>query len=165
MEQLGIQPVQLLMQIINFGILVFLLNKFLYAPIVRMLDERKRKIEEGLASTKSMEIEAQKTEKNRQEIIEKARIEGKHVIEEAKKAAKRVEEELVKKAKQEAAAVVAKGHEDIEAESKRLKEQLQKESVELAALMTERILSHVLSEKEHHEIIEKRMKDISKLIQ
>lgn len=153
------------MQIINFSVLVFLLKKFLYVPIVRMLDERKKKIEEGLASAKTMEAQVERAEKKQQEVLEKARQEGRRVIEEAKKAAKRVEEELIVKAKKEAAAVVAKGHEDIEAEQKRMKERMQKESIELASKMTERILAGVLSEKEQREIIEKRMKDVSRLIQ
>ena len=54
MEKLGIEPILLLTQVINFTILVVVLTKFLYKPILKMLDERKKKIEEGLTLSREM---------------------------------------------------------------------------------------------------------------
>ena len=43
MEQLGIEPLQLITQILNFAVLVFFLNKYLYKPILNTLETRKKK--------------------------------------------------------------------------------------------------------------------------
>lgn len=165
MEQLGIQPWGIIWQVVNFLVLLYLLKRFLYAPVLRMLDERRKKIEDGLQSAKRMEETLQKSEKKQQEVLVAAREEGKKLIDDAKKAARRTEEELIQKAHQEAEAIIQKSHQEIAAERKQMQEQLQKESVDLAMQMLEKVLTQVLSEKEQQEIIEKRMKDISRLIQ
>ena len=48
MENIGIEPYQLLTQVINFALMIFILTKLLYKPILKGLEERKKKIEEGL---------------------------------------------------------------------------------------------------------------------
>src|SRR3989338_9157846 len=54
MDKIGVEPVALLTQIINFLLMVLILSKILYKPILKMLDERKKKIEEGLKYTAKM---------------------------------------------------------------------------------------------------------------
>ena len=73
MENLGIQPVPLLLQAINFLLLLFILKKYLYKPILKALEDRKKKIEEGLAYSEKMKAEAEKSEKKREEIISRAK--------------------------------------------------------------------------------------------
>jgi len=55
MEALGLDIRLLVAQLINFGLLIFLLNKFLYKPLIKMLDDRKKKIAE--AAENSIKIE------------------------------------------------------------------------------------------------------------
>ncbi len=163
MENLGIQPVSLITQLINFAIMVVILTKFLYKPILKILEERKRKIEENLELNEKLKKELEANEQKRLEIIDKARAEGKKIIEEAKKAAKQVEAELIKKAEAEAAAIVAKSKKEIEIEREELEKKLKKQTVEIAGAMAEKIISEVLSEKDHRNIIEKKLKEIAKL--
>ena len=54
MEKLGIELTQILTQIFNFTLMVFLLTKLLYKPVIKKLEERKAKIAEGLAYTEKM---------------------------------------------------------------------------------------------------------------
>ena len=56
MDKLGIEPVMLLTQVINFLVLVILLTKFLYKPILKLIDERRKKIEEGLQLAQEMKL-------------------------------------------------------------------------------------------------------------
>ena len=109
MENLGIQPISLLLQSINFLLLLLILKKFLYKPILKVLADRKKKIEEGLSYSDKMKSEFEKSEKKRDEILVRARSDGKTIIEEAKRAAKKREEELLEKAQREAQEIIAKG--------------------------------------------------------
>ena len=113
MEKLGINAIQILAQLINFGIILFVLKKFLYKPVLFMLDKRKQTIEDNIKlqadlgkrvaalTEKEKELE-KKTKSNAvkiadearregeeaaREIIEKAKIEVKNLIEEAKREA------------------------------------------------------------------------------
>ena len=91
MEKLGIQPVQLLAQVFNFLILIILLRKYLYKPILKMLEERRKKIEEGLKSSEQAKKELDEAEKKKAEIISKAKLEASKIMDEAKKAGKKQE--------------------------------------------------------------------------
>jgi len=163
MENLGIQPISLLTQIINFAIMVVVLTKFLYKPILKVIEERKKKIEESLELTEKLKKDVEKNEQKRLEIIDEARAEGKKIIEEVKKSAKQMEAELVRKAQAEAAAIVEKSKKEIEAERGELEKKLKEQTVEIAAAMAEKIISEVLSEKDHRNIIEKKLKEIARL--
>src|SRR3989344_7992101 len=102
MEKLGIQPLSLLLQVINFLILLFVLKKYLYTPILNMLNDRKKKIEEGLSYSEKMKSEFEKSEKKRAEIIDKGKLEAQKIVEEGRHAAKGKENELIAKAEKEA---------------------------------------------------------------
>ena len=82
MESLGIDLKLIIIQIINFGLLLFLLTKFLYKPILRLLDERKKKIEESLANAQKIAEEKVKLEEEKTKEITEAREVGKRIIEE-----------------------------------------------------------------------------------
>ena len=60
MEKLGIQLPMLLTQIVNFTIMLLLLTKFLYKPILKALKERKEKISQGLIYAEKMQAEEEK---------------------------------------------------------------------------------------------------------
>ena len=102
MENIGIQPIYLIAQIINFGILVFILTKLLYKPILKMLDERKHRIEEQMILASKMKEEFENDEKKRQQILISAKEEAKKIIDVAKKTGKKEEAEIIQKAKNEA---------------------------------------------------------------
>lgn len=161
MEKLGIQPIQLLTQTINFLIMVFVLQKLLYKPIMTALENRRKKIEEGLKLTQMLKVEMEKVEKKKGEILEKARKDARVVIEDGKKAGEGVRAEIIAKAQEEAKEIVEKGRKDIELERKEMEVQLQGQTVEIAAEMTRRLLSDTLSVADQKTIIEKRLKKIA----
>lgn len=104
MENLGLDWKVLLAQLVNFGILLVVLKKYLYKPLVKAIDERNKKISTALDDSKRIEeklagIEKKETElldlarekakKEREEIIDMANKEREKMIEDAKVAANR----------------------------------------------------------------------------
>src|SRR3989338_7324895 len=137
MENLGIQPISLLLQSINFLLLLLILKKFLYKPILKVLADRKKKIEEGLSYSDKMKSEFEKSEKKRDEILVRARSDGKTIIEEAKRAAKKREEELLEKAQREAQEMIAKK-------------------------IVEKVIKEALTENTQKALIDRKIKEIAK---
>ncbi len=164
MDKLGVEPIQLLTQSINFVIMLFLLTKFLYKPILKVLDERKKKIAEGLASADKGKIEAEKTENKRQEVLAKAKEEGRKIIEEGKLAGKRLEAEIVEKAHLEATEIIEKAKKDIELERENMEKHLKNKTVEIALALVTKVLSESLTEKNQKDIIDKKLSIIAKQI-
>lgn len=161
MEQLGIEPLQILAQVFNFTVLVILLNKLLYKPILKALDERRNKINEGLKYAEKMKIEEEKSAKKREEIIKKARIEAVEIIDEAKRAGKRQENEIIEKAISEKNAIMEKGKEELQSLKNEMQRQLKKETVELAGKWVEAILVKSLDNKNQLNIISKKIEEMA----
>lgn len=164
MEQLGVEPIQLLTQIFNFLVMAFLLTKILYKPIVKSLEERRKKIAEGLAYSEKMKDEAEKNEKKRVEVVNKAKVEAREIIEEAKKSAKSVEADIIKKAHIEAENILEKSRKELDLEKSEIERQLSGKTVEIASNMVRKVFEQVLSEKEQKLILDKKIKDISKFL-
>lgn len=162
MEQLGIEPLQILAQIFNFTVLVILLNKLLYKPILKALEERKKKIKEGLDAAEKMKAEEEISGKKREEIIKKARLEASQIIEEGKKAGKLQESEIIEKAVSEKNSILEKGREELQSLKKEMVSQLRKETVDLAKSWVEAILARALDNKSQLNIINKKILELSK---
>lgn len=163
MENLGIDLKLLIAQIVNFAIIVVVLSKFLYKPILAMLAKRKKEIDEGLALTEKMRIEEERQQEKRQKMLAITRREAQEILEEARKQAKVEEKEIVESAHKEAEAVVAKGKTEVERARVEMEKNIQKSAVTLAVAMTERLLEKVLSAEEKHKLIAKNVKDIENL--
>ena len=164
MESLGIQPLQIMTQIINFVLLFILLNKFLYKPITKALRDRAKKIEEGIMYSDKMKSEFEKSEKKKTEIIDRARAEAKTIIEEAKKTARIVDAEALEKTKKEAETLLAKAQKEALTYKKTIDKDTQKQSVELAQAMTQKILDKLLNNEKQQIIINKMLKELEATI-
>lgn len=162
MEQLGIEPLQLLTQILNFAIMVGVLTYFLFKPILKMLKGRRDKIAEGLSYAEKMKTEAEKTEGKRQAVLQEAKEEGSRIIEESKKSGKLVEAEIIEKAHEEARAIVEKGKSDIEIERADMEKKLKSEMIEVAAAIAQKTLESAISTKMHRAIIDKKIRELAK---
>lgn len=158
MEKLGISPIQLIAQIINFVIMIVVLKKLLYQPILTALENRRKKIEEGLNYSEKMKQELEKVEKKKTEILEEAKKEARGVLEDSKKTAEGVRIEILEKAQTEAKAIIEKGKKDVEQERKDMEYRLELETVEVASQMAAKALEDVLTAADQKTIIEKKLK-------
>ena len=83
LNNIGINPVFLLAQIVNFVVLALLLRALLYGPITKMLDERRAKIEKGLEDARQAEAALANAETERQKVLDSARAEAQKIRAEA----------------------------------------------------------------------------------
>lgn len=160
MKELGIDPKLLLAQLINFAILVFVLKKFLYKPVIAMLEKRKKEIDEGLKLSEKMKDEEEKLEDKHRKVIETARKEAKEIVEEAKKQAKGQTKEIIERAHKEAADIIEKAKEQVIISRKGSEKELREEAVNMAVAMIKRVVPISLSVEEHRKILAKQIKDL-----
>ena len=160
MEQLGIEPTLLLAQIVNFLIILFVLSKLLYKPVLAMLEKRKKEIAEGLALTEKMRQEEEKTQVKREKVLEEARREARNIVDAAKKEAEAEHKEIVATAHKEATAVLEKGKEDVAGLRAKMEHDVQSAAVELAMAMSKKLLGNVLTGVDHHKLLAKHMKEL-----
>ena len=164
MDKLGIEPRLLLAQVVNFSIIVFVLTKLLYKPILAMLEKRRREIEEGLALTAKMREEEEKIAVKKQKVLDEARREGAGIIEESKKQGKEEEKEIVAAAHIEALAIVEKGHREVTYQREAMEKGIRKQAVSLGEHMAERLLASALSAQDKHALIQKQIKELGRVL-
>ncbi len=161
MEQLGIDPRLLLAQIINFGLIVFVLSRVLYKPVLAFLDKRKQEIADGVALAEKMKKEEAHTQEKREKVVADARREAREIVEQAKKTAKEEATAIVEKAHKQAANVMAKGKEDVAAMKKTAEKEQRKEAIAMAEEMVMRVLPKTMNARDQHALIAKNLKEIA----
>lgn len=163
MEQLGIDPKLLLAQIVNFSIIIFLMTKILYKPILKSLEDRKKKIEEGLMMAEKMRKEEEKLAEKQEKLLEDARKKARLVIEEATKRGKEEEKKILADARVEVETLLKRGREEAARVRKDMDQQIRKDAVDLAVVMSRQLLTGVLSEKDQHTLLSKHIKELEKV--
>ena len=161
LNQLGIHWPKLLAQTINFGIILFILWKFAYRPVLNMLAQRREKIAQSMENADRIKAELAATEASRREILDKANAGANKLIEEARLAAARVQEVETQKAIAAANQIVAKAKEASEVELVRMKAELRKELVRLVAETTAKVSGKVLTLDDQKRLAEETTKQLA----
>ena len=151
------------MQLINIGVLLFVLTKFLYKPVLKILDQRADKIDKGLlAAQQNLEAKEQ-IEQYTKEAQIKAEKQAQKVIDEAKAEAKKIGDEMIAKAKLDAQAAAAK--EESAAKARLLEEEkaMTRRLSDLIIMTTKSLLKDALKQEHQQEIINYQISNLSKL--
>ena len=145
LQTLGIYWPKLVAQTVNFGIVLFVLWRFAYKPVLELLAQRREKIAESVANADKIKAELARTEAARQEILDQANASANKFIEEARIAAAKVLEVETQKAIATANQIIAKAKESNEAELARMKAELRREVGRLVVSTTAKVTGKVLT--------------------
>src|ERR687887_1432200 len=113
-------------QVVSFAIVAFLLQRFAYKPILGVLEERRRRIEEGLINAEKIKKELAEAEKRYQEIVAKANADAQKMIDEARESAAHLSERKQQEAIAAAEQILAKAREASAMEHERTMEALKR---------------------------------------
>jgi len=159
LSSLGIDWKLLLAQAVNFLILLFILSKLLYKPIVNLLEERKNKIEKGLADAEKSKNNLEKAELDAEKIREKAYKESNEILENAKNEATEETKKIVSKAEKQAEDIRKHAAtESLATKDKALKEAKGQISEVVLAALSKTV--HGIELEQKKELSEKAMKEI-----
>ena len=130
--QFGLNGQMFTAQLINFLLVLIVLWRFAYRPIVRMLDEREEKIEKSVKQADEIEKRVSEIEKERDEVMNTARREAQEIADKAHKQGEERREEIIGAAKREVERVIVKGKEQLVAEKEAMMRELKKEIIDIA---------------------------------
>jgi len=151
---------QVLFQAINFGVILFILNKFLYKPIQKVLEERQHRIVEGLKAAEHNLKAEHELVQAKEAVLAKARREATKLLKDARDEAKQNAEQIIKaardKAKQEAASILESAQVSVLATQTKLRSELK----DLVVATTRQLLSESLSTKEVAAITKNMLKKL-----
>jgi F-type H+-transporting ATPase subunit b len=155
---LGISPGAFVIQLITFAIVFLLLKRFAFKPIVRLLEERRQVIDDGVKLGQKLEKERAKQDEEVTKILREARHEADKIIATGHKEARDVIREAEQTAQRKAETILADAEARIEEESEQARRRLEKDLVGLVSEATEAIVEEKVDPKRDAKLIEKAMK-------
>jgi len=157
----GVDWPHLLAQVASFCIVCFILYRFAYRPVLKMLEVRREQIAQGLANAEQIKAELDKTEVQRQEVMAQANAQANKFIEEARTAASRLREQETQKAITAAEEIVAKAREAAARDYDRMLAELKKEVGRLVVQTTTTVVGKILTPEDQRRLAEETAKQLT----
>lgn len=143
----------LVAQMVVFFILWWVVAKFIWPPLVKALDERAKKIADGLAAADKGKAELELANKRVDQALTEARNEGAQRIADAEKRAQMSAEEIKQNAQAEAARIIAQAKAEAEQQTVRARESLRDQVAVLAVKGAEQILKREVNAQVHADLL------------
>lgn len=163
MEKLGINAIQLLAQLVNFGIILFVLKKFLYKPVLSMLDKRKQTIEENIKLQADLEKKLAHLSDKEKDLDKKDKLNAAKIAGEARKDGEKSAVKIIEKAKLEAKEIIEQAKLAAISQIERQKKALDDETEKRALLLANKIIAELLPKEIKVKITEAQVKKLSQI--
>jgi len=151
--KLGIDQKLLLAQIVNFAILMLVLRKFFYRPILNMLQKRSNIIAKSINEAKKIEEDAKQMELVKEKEMRQARLKANEVIKQATGIAERQKEAILEKTKSESEKMTQEARSIIKAQKEQMFKELEKEVGGLSAAMVEKFFRSGIAKGDQEKIV------------
>jgi len=146
---------------ISFGIVCFLLYRFAYGPVLRMLADRRRLIAESLANADKVKAELARTETQRKEVMAQANAQATQFIEEARAAADVLLKKETKKAIAAAEEIIVKAHQAAAQDHARMLAELKQEVGRLVVQTTSAVTGKILTKEDQRRLAEETAEQLA----
>ena len=163
LADLGINLPTLVAQIVNVVILLGLLYLVAYKPVMRMLDERSRRVKESMERTDAIKEQAARAEEEVKKQLEAASREGQDRIAQAIQIGEDVKQKAQQEARQEAETLISRARTEIQRERDEAIDELRKEVADLTILAAGKVIERSLDKKAHRELIDKVLEESTTL--
>ncbi len=150
----------LVMQILNFAVLLILLYALLWEPMIQFLDQRREAIRQEIESARQSNQQAQERLAEYEKKLADARAERQKMVEDGRREGRRVRDEIIAEARQQAERMLQKAREETAAEAARARDELRQEIGALSVSVAEKILEREVNEADHERLIETLIKSL-----
>jgi F-type H+-transporting ATPase subunit b len=144
----------LIVQMVVFALLVFAVMKWVWPPILNAMEERSRKIAEGLAAADKGEQELAEARSKADAIVREVRERAKEIIDHAQHRATEMMEEAKGAASAEAARLVAAAQQQIQLDTARARESLRREVAGIAVRAASKLLAREIDARKHADLLD-----------
>lgn len=161
LKNFGVNPILLGAQIVNFLIVFFILKKFLYKPVLELLNKRKTTIQEGIHQAEEARKKLEKVVFEEKNILRTAQSEAKKIINDAKEESIETAKRLNDRTKEQTEKMLKDAKDQIARESLETEKKLAVQTSRLAVSFLQKALSEFFTSHEQKEIISNALKKIS----
>jgi F-type H+-transporting ATPase subunit b len=149
----------LVAQLLIFLVMLGVLYRFAWGPLLRILNERRTRIQQGVEATERAKQELEAAERERQAKLEEARREAQAMLDRIAKQGEDLRKELEAKAREQAESLIAKARAEIQQEREKAVQDLRSQAADLAVMAAGRIIGESLDAKKHRELIDRAIEE------
>jgi F-type H+-transporting ATPase subunit b len=146
--------------IVTFLVLLGLLAKFAWTPLLKALESRQESIRKSLDDARQARQELERLQQESAEIIRQGRIEAEAIITRSRGDAERLREEMKQKARAEADGIVKNAERQIQLETARALQEIRREAVDLSVMIASKLIQRNLTKEDNEKLIEEALKQV-----
>jgi len=159
---LDVNPGLIIWTIVTFLILLFILKKVAWKPILSALDQREKDIKDSLEKAEKAKDDAQRILDENQANLAKAEEESKKIIEQSRSYAENLKEQMLKESKEQSKKIIEDAAEEIDRKKDSAFEELKNEVAKIAVTAAEKIMKQNLDADKNKHIVDSYLKDVMK---
>jgi F-type H+-transporting ATPase subunit b len=160
-QQFGVYWPNLIAQVVLFAIVYYVLKRFAFKPVIAMLEERRRRIEEGQINAENIKKQLAAAQAKYEEILAKANSDAQRLIEEVRASGDRLAEQKRQEAISAAEQITLKTQEALALERENLMAEMKRELGRLVVDTTTRVTGKVLTPEDHQRISEETARQVA----
>lgn len=161
LNTLGIDWNKLIAQMVSFGVLLFVLWRFAYGPVLDILEKRRAKIEESLANAEKIKRDLAQADMEKREILLKANEQAVNILAEAQKSAAAQSEKKIQESIAQAEGIIKKAETAMVVERDKMMSELKKEIARLVVDTTAKVTGKILTQEDHNRLNQETVKYLS----
>ena len=146
--------------IVVFLVLLTLLAKFTWGPLLKALEQRQAAIRKSLDDAQQAKQELERLQQQSEKIIRDARVEADAIISRSRGDAERLREEMKQKARAEADTIVKSAERQIQLETGRALQQIRREAADLSVLIASKIIQRNISKEDNERLIDETIRQV-----
>ena len=139
--------------LVTFTIFFLILKKFAWGPILQLIDDRQKKIQDGFDEVKKLQVDAKESHQRYEEKMREIEAEARAEINKAVAEGQRIASEITEKARADATDIIEKGKQSIQLEVATARKQLREEVIDLALGASERLIQEKLTDAKDRELV------------
>jgi F-type H+-transporting ATPase subunit b len=163
-QKFGLETKLFLFQLANFLIIVFILKKFLFAPLRKILDQRKRKIEQSLLDAENAKTALDNASQEKRKILSEAKLNAEKLASSVKITIEEEKQKATLEAKRQSQTILDEAKRQASLEFDNITKQLGKMSINLSQKVLAKVLSGLFNEEEKQKLMSRALEKIDEKI-
>ena len=151
---------QILISLANLVLLFLLFKKFLFKPVMRMLEKRRQELDASYEAAESAEKQAQESRRQWEETLSQVNLRANAILQNATDSAKNRSDKLLAEAREEADGIIRRAQNEAELERRKAADGIKREIVEVSGVLTEKLLGREINTADHRGLIDSFIEEI-----
>jgi len=161
MELLSADPGLIVWTIVTFLLLLGILWKFAWNPILGALDAREQAIQKTIDDAERLQAEAEAVLQEHQQRMAEARAEGNRILDEARQAGEHMKQDILEKARAESEKVLERAHRQLELETEQAIQTIRAQAADLALRAAEKVIERSLTDADHRRFADEAIAELA----